>query len=286
MPNIDPTIDDDQTPPPEMARSETIPTPDPSGAIAGSGSAQPYGLLGLCLSLLAIFFVTIVYAALAGGLALLADGLSLGWTPPLDRVRQLEAESASNPALALHLGLGISLAVYLALSLAVLTLARLRGGAAWRQLVEWRPWPVWKTRRAFWFVAGAALIYGVAANLLVGTYYPPSKDWFTVPKEGLAAFMLFVLAVVFAPLTEELLFRGWIYTSLRASFGLWTALLVSAALFAGAHYESSHIYALVVFPIGLALGGMRETAGTLKASIGFHAFYNAIAFCLAVFDIG
>ncbi|WP_020176933.1 CPBP family intramembrane glutamic endopeptidase [Methyloferula stellata] len=286
MHNIDPTIDDDQTPPPEMARLETTPIPHPSGAIAGSGSAQPYGLLGLCLSLFAILFVTIVYAALAGGLALLVDGLSFGWTPPLDRVRQLEAESASNPALALHLGLGISLAVYLALSLAVLTLARLRGGSAWRQIIGWRPWPVLKTRRAFWFIVGAALIYGIAANLLVGLYYPPSKDWFTVPKEGLAAFMLFVLAVVFAPLTEELLFRGWIYTSLRASFGLWTALLVSAALFAGAHYESSHIYALVVFPIGLALGGMREATGTLKASISFHAFYNAIAFGLALFDIG
>lgn len=286
MHNIDPTIDDEPTTTPETARSETPPIPDPSGAIAGFGSAKPYGLLGLCLSLLAILFITTLYAALAGSLALLADGLAFGWTPPLDRVRQLEADSAGNPALALHLGLGISLAVYLALSLAVLTLARLRGRGAWRQLVGWQPWPVLKSRRAFWFIAGAALIYGVAANLLVGTFYPPSKDWFTVPKEGLAAFMLFVLAVVLAPLTEELLFRGWIYTNLRASFGLWTALLVSAALFAGAHYESSHIYALVVFPIGLALGGMREATGSLKSSIGFHAFYNAIAFCLALFDIG
>jgi membrane protease YdiL (CAAX protease family) len=62
--------------------------------------------------------------------------------------------------------------------------------------------------------------------------------------------------------------------------------LISAALFASAHYESTHIYAPVVFPVGLALGGLRETTGSLKGSISFHAFYNAIAYGLALFDIG
>ncbi len=286
MRNIDQTIDNEETPRPETAASEPPPTPGPSGVLAGLDSAKPYGLLGLCLSLVAILVITIVYAAVAAGLAWLADGLAFGWTPPLDRLRQLEADSAGNPALALHIGLGLSLAVYLALSLTVLTLARLRGGGAWRQLIGWRPWALWKTSRTFWLIAGAAFIYGLVANLLIGTLYPPSKDWFTVPKEGLAAFMLFILAVVFAPLTEELLFRGWVYTSLRASFGLWVALLVSAVLFAGAHYESTHVYALVVFPIGLALGGMREVTGSLKASIAFHAFFNAIAYGLAAFNIG
>jgi CAAX protease family protein len=278
MHNIDHTLADEPRPP----------TQDPvaAGAIADLDRARPYGLLGLCLSLVAILLVALVYTAFAGGLGILAHGLVFGWAHPLDLVRQLETDSASDPAVALHVSLGVSLAAYLALGLAVLTLARFRGGSAWRQLIGWQPWSILKAGRTYWLIAAAALIYCLAANVIVAYVYPPSKDWFTVPKESLSAGMLFVLAVVLAPLTEELLFRGWIYTSLRAGFGLWTALLVTAAVFAGAHYESTHIYALVVFPIGLALGAMRETTGSLKASISFHAFYNGIAYGLALFDIG
>jgi hypothetical protein len=36
----------------------------------------------------------------------------------------------------------------------------------------------------------------------------------------------------------------------------------------------------------MALGAIRETSGSLKASISFHAFFNAVAFTLAVFNIG
>jgi membrane protease YdiL (CAAX protease family) len=43
---------------------------------------------------------------------------------------------------------------------------------------------------------------------------------------------------------------------------------------------------LAVFPVGLALGAIRETSGSLKASISFHAFFNAVAFALAAFNLG
>jgi uncharacterized protein len=279
MHNIDRTIDDGQI----------APHMDPitDGAGTDPDAASPYGLIGLCLSLVAILLIALVYMAFAGGVAVLVDGLASGFAHPLDLVRRLVADAAAgDPATALHLGLGLSIAAYLAVSFAVLTLARFRGGTAWRHLIGWQPWSPLRTSRTYWLIAGGALIYSLAANFLVSFLYPPSQDWFTVPKETVPAVMLFVLAAVLAPVAEELLFRGWIYTSLRARFGVWTALFASAAVFAGAHYESSHIYALVVFPIGLALGAMRETTGSLKASISFHAFYNAIAYGLAAFDIG
>ena len=89
-----------------------------------------------------------------------------------------------------------------------------------------------------------------------------------------------------APFTEELLFRGWIYTSLRFSFGLWPAVLASAAVFGFAHYEDTHLYALAVFPVGIALALIRERTGSVKASMLFHAFNNLIAFCAAALNIG
>ena len=94
------------------------------------------------------------------------------------------------------------------------------------------------------------------------------------------------LAVLIAPVTEELLFRGWIYTGLRFHWGLWPALLTTSALFACAHYENTHLYALAVFPIGLALGVIRERTGSVKASILFHALNNFVAFGLMMLSGG
>ena len=78
--------------------------------------------------------------------------------------------------------------------------------------------------KLLWAIAAATLVYSVAATAVLGYFYPKSQSWFTIPSDKKAALMLFVLAAVLAPITEELLFRGWIYTSLRFSFGLWPAI--------------------------------------------------------------
>ena len=85
------------------------------------------------------------------------------------------------------------------------------------------------------------------------------------------------MATLFAPLTEELLFRGWIYTSLRDIIGVRFGILVSAVLFALAHWESTHLYAVAVFPVGLALGYIRQRTNSIAASITFHSLYNGVA---------
>jgi membrane protease YdiL (CAAX protease family) len=239
-------------------------------------------------------------ALYAPAISLIADGCVKGWTHLAALLKNLGRAIASHDLAALlayirdelgsdllFTGLMASLIFYMAISLAVLSLARFRGGKQWRGLIGWQPWAIWKAGGAFWYIAAAGLASGLAADVAVAYFYPPSKDWFTVPKDNFASsVLLFILAVIFAPFAEELLFRGWIYTSLRARIGLWAALIISSAVFAGLHYEETHIYALAVFPVGLALGGLREVTGSLKASITFHAFFNALAFGLALLDLG
>lgn len=265
--------------------------------VTGLHTAKPYGLFGLCLSLAAILVLAILYAH---GIGLIVDGCAKGWTHLAALLKSLGTAVQSHEITSiiadvrgefssdlLFSGLIASLIFYAASSLAVLTLARFRGRKQWRDLIGWRPWAIWKAGRAFWYIAAAGLACGLAADVAVAYFYPPSKDWFTVPKDNFASsVLLFILAVIFAPFAEELLFRGWIYTSLRARIGLWAALIISSAVFAGLHYEQSHIYALAVFPVGLALGALREVTGSLKASITFHAFFNALAFGLALLDLG
>ena len=93
-----------------------------------------------------------------------------------------------------------------------------------------------------------------------------------------------MLAVLLGPLAEEVLFRGWMYTSLRAGFGVPVAVLVTSVLFALAHWESTHLYALAVFPVGLALAFVRERTGGIAGSFVFHACYNGVASVMLFLD--
>ena len=86
--------------------------------------------------------------------------------------------------------------------------------------------------------------------------------------------------VILAPLSEELLFRGWLYTALRWRFGFSAAFWATSLLFAVAHWDSTHLYALAILPIGLVLGYVRERTGSTKATTLFHMIYNSSGFAL------
>jgi membrane protease YdiL (CAAX protease family) len=247
---------------------------------------QPYGLLGLCLSLVGIAGLVLVITVAIGGFAALVAGLTFGWHAARGFFVDATTHQQGEGVAPLRFVLGVSLAAYVAIGIAILAFARWRGGAHWRSLVGLGQ-KVWRLNdKLLWAIAVGALIYSVAATTVLGYFYPKSQSWLTIPTDRVAYVMLFLLAVVLAPITEELLFRGWIYTSLRFSFGLWPALLASSALFGVAHYENTHLYALVVFPMGLALGAIRERTGSVKASMLFHAFNNFIAFCAAALSVG
>jgi membrane protease YdiL (CAAX protease family) len=164
-------------------------------------------------------------------------------------------------------------------------MARLRGKSAWRDLVAWQPWSPTNASRSFWFIVAAAILYSLAANIALARFHPESRAWFSLPQDPLAIAGLFLLAAVLAPAVEELLFRGWIYTNLRAKLWFRPTLLLTSALFAFLHYEDTHLYALAVFPVGLALGAIREREGSVKASMSFHAAYNFTASVLTFFNI-
>jgi hypothetical protein len=81
------------------------------------------------------------------------------------------------------------------------------------------------------------------------------------------------LTVVAAPFCEEFIFRGLIHRGLRRSFGVWPAVLASAAIFAVVHQPLSVI---PVFGLGMATAICFERSGLLVAPIIAHMVYNAI----------
>lgn len=90
--------------------------------------------------------------------------------------------------------------------------------------------------------------------------------------------------VILPPIAEEILMRGFLYTSLRKSMPKIVAALVTSVLFASAHLEFGEgapllwIAAIDTFVLSLVLVYIREKTGRLWGSMGVHALKNTIAF--------
>jgi membrane protease YdiL (CAAX protease family) len=84
---------------------------------------------------------------------------------------------------------------------------------------------------------------------------------------------IIVIAVIFAPIFEELTFRFFIYGVLRRYFGIALGLIINSALFAAAH---SHLpSALPLFVLAGCFTLAYEWSGSLLVSMSMHALFNA-----------
>lgn len=87
----------------------------------------------------------------------------------------------------------------------------------------------------------------------------------------------FVLLVIAAPITEELVFRGILFAGWRRH-GFVMAAAFSSLLFGLAHWQPN--VALATFVLGWLLAWLYERSGSLWAPIGLHALKNGLAFAL------
>jgi membrane protease YdiL (CAAX protease family) len=105
---------------------------------------------------------------------------------------------------------------------------------------------------------------------------------------GLSLVLVFIGLVVLPPLTEEILFRGFLYQGLRSKLPKLSAALLTSLLFAVPHLQPFGgtplvwMAAIDTFILSLVLIYLYESSGRLWASIGLHMVKNSIAF-LALF---
>lgn len=92
---------------------------------------------------------------------------------------------------------------------------------------------------------------------------------------------VFGIAVIAAPVTEELIFRGCLYGVLRKSSGRWPAIVVSSIVFALIHGHLPALPGLFLLAVGLAL--VYERCGSLWAPIAMHAAFNGLTIVAAIF---
>ena len=166
---------------------------------------------------------------------------------------------------------GIMLAV-------VLALAR---GPWFRDVLGLRPPAAW------------GLAVGLAVSVLIGVYIlagataqflDPGEEQGLVPEswdpDRLPQFLAnFVVIAVFAPLVEEITFRGLGY-GLLLRYGVAWAVGLSSVLWALGH---GLIEALAIFiPFGIGLAYLRLRTASLYPCLLLHAVFNGIALILSV----
>ena len=97
------------------------------------------------------------------------------------------------------------------------------------------------------------------------------KQTSTAGDSAKIAFLL-GFAVLFGPACEELIFRGYLYPVFKRYLGMWTAVLMNAALFAFIHSNLAALPALCVLALCLTIA--YEVTGSLVTPYVMHAGFN------------
>jgi uncharacterized protein len=139
----------------------------------------------------------------------------------------------------------------------------------------------------------AVPVYFLLYVLTVGvvSYFVPSFNidqqqeiGFNNVQGALPLILTFLSLVVLPPLAEEIMVRGFLYSTLKKALPTIGAVIVTSVLFASAHLPEGgaagplYIAALDTFVLSLVLIYLREKTGSLWASITLHAVKNGIAF--------
>ena len=156
-----------------------------------------------------------------------------------------------------------------------------------------------KTRKSDWAIGGwltwQQLLLGVAAFIativlifvmlmVVSQIFPgfnieQAQDLGVDPQaiynraEMLAIFILFV---VVAPISEELMFRGYLYGKLRQFTSVATSTIIVSLLFGLAHGQAN--VAVATFAMSVVMCLCREATGSIYPAVIVHALKNGVAF--------
>lgn len=169
-----------------------------------------------------------------------------------------------------------NVAFYIALYLALRVTLQGRYGMpvfaslGWRRI---RPAMLWTA-----VIAGVPLAF--AANGVAELLHTPkvSTPFDNIAQSPVWLALIGAMAVIAAPVFEELFFRGFLQPLVSRTLGVILGVLITAILFGSLHaaeYQFQWQYVVVVSLVGIVLGAIRAATNSLIPGTIVHGCYNA-----------
>ena len=131
------------------------------------------------------------------------------------------------------------------------------------------------TLAALGFSILATFVYGLIVESLNLEVLRPPEIRGDAIFPGVAFLLTFQALAVVTPLSEEVLFRGYVLRGLAGRMGVGPAIVSTALVFSALHLDNGT--AIPIFFTGLALGWLHVKTGSLWPCVVAHAGQNAIA---------
>ena len=250
-----------------------IPAPLAEKRVWGGWATAGFGAVILVVLFLVMVFVIVIVAVVMALLQMDATFTIEGFTGSINS----------------YMGLLISISGIVAYAAAAgLTLAfiKVRGGAGIAEYLGLKRIN-WKTVLVLVLITAAYLGLSALVNYYFHVEENDTNTLVDIYKTSVWPVLLWITVVIFAPICEESLFRGFLFEGFRRSrLGLIGTIVLTSIVWTGLHvgYSVSSLWTIFIF--GLVLGAVRYKTGSLWGTMAMHAFYNAVGMTLVALNIG
>jgi membrane protease YdiL (CAAX protease family) len=241
-------------------------------------TTKPFGLWKVLAAVVGSFLVVVL-----SSIALLTIALISGLTT-FEAIRV-------NPTVPSIYAQSISYAPFFVFAAAIMPwLTGLPFNEAWRSVGFCRP-----TRRDIaWGLGGGLLLLAVVNGLgtleqqLFHLRAEEASKFLRASNSPFYAATFFVMAAALAPVSEEIVFRGMIFNSLRLRMPIWAAATLCGLLFGLAHADISDMTSTIANIVPLGIGGailamIYERTRNLVAPMIAHSLMNGTAVIVTLF---
>ena len=234
----------------------------------------PWGTWGA----LALLFMSLLLMAVAQTALVLPYALKQGVPLTPEAISSFAVKDTGAIALAL---VALIIAHLLTLGLAWLLVTR-AGKYPFLRTLGWD----WGGGFTFWRCVGLALLLFVVGMVILKVTGSPDNELERIIRSSRAAALITAFAATFtAPLVEEVVFRGLLYSALRRLMGAAGAVAVVFILFALIHvpqYWPSFGVIITILLLSFVLTAIRARTGSLLPCFIVHLIFNGIQSVLMV----
>ena len=158
------------------------------------------------------------------------------------------------------------------------------GKRSFKEVFGWS----WSPNFGLWRSSALAISLFIVTLLLVGFFGGQETELDRILRSSRAtALTLAFIAVATAPLVEEMIYRGLLYSAFEKAIGQWGAVVVVASMFAGLHVvqywpNAAAISSITMLSVVLTL--IRARTGRLLPCFVVHLVFNGVQSVIIVLE--